>query len=248
MAGPGRPKKTLTQTTREEKNPTANDHTIDDYVNDLVSALNKEHGERIAYNLATDISPTHVERWISTSCMQLDYCMSNRRNGGAPEGRIIEIFGAASIGKSHIAQQIAKNTQRMGGVCIYIDTENATSPENLEMMGIDIRHRFAYVETACTEEVFKVMESSILKFRALSKNVPLTIVWDSVAASSPKAELEGDYDKDTIGLQARVISKGLRKIAQLIGNKNVLLVIVNQIRVKVGCVAPDSIVEYRKVD
>ena len=136
----------------------------------------------------------------------------------------------------------------MGGVCIYIDTENATSPENLEMMGIDIRHRFAYVETACTEEVFKVMESSILKFRALSKNVPLTIVWDSVAASSPKAELEGDYDKDTIGLQARVISKGLRKIAQLIGNKNVLLVIVNQIRVKVGCVAPDSIVEYRKVD
>ena len=87
MAGPGRPKKTLTQTTREEKNPTANDHTIDDYVNDLVSALNKEHGERIAYNLATDISPTHVERWISTSCMQLDYCMSNRRNGGAPEGR-----------------------------------------------------------------------------------------------------------------------------------------------------------------
>jgi recombination protein RecA len=232
---------------------TSNDNSsVDGFVNDLVKELNKEHGERIAYNLGTDMSPTHVERWISTGSQQLDYIISNRRNGGAPEGRIIEIFGAPSSGKSHIAVLMARSTQRMGGVAVYIDTENATSPENLALLGVDVRKRFAFVETGCTEEVFKVMESTILKFRALDKDVPLTIVWDSVAATSPKAELEGDYDKDTIGLQARVLSKGLRKITQIIGNKNVTLVLLNQTRTKVGvmygdpCVSPETMISIRR--
>jgi len=213
--------------------------SVDNFVNDLVKDLNKEHGERIAYNLGTDMSPTHVERWISTGSRQLDYIISNKRNGGVPEGRIIEIFAAPSTGKSHIAILIARATQRMGGVAVYIDTENATSPENLSLLGVNVRQRFAFVETGCTEEVFKVMESTIMKFRALDKNVPLTIIWDSVAATSPKSELEGDYDKDTIGLQARVLSKGLRKITQIIGNKNVTLILLNQTRTKVGVMYGD---------
>lgn len=211
----------------------------DDFTQELISSLNKEHGSKVAYNLAHDESPTHVNRWISTGSRQLDYIIANRPDGGLPEGRIVEIFGPPSIGKSHIAIQIARSTQEMGGIIVYIDTENATSVENLALLGVDITKRFVYVDTHCTEEVLSIAESTILKAKAMDKNVPVTIIWDSVAATSPKAELIGDYDKESIGLQARAISKGMRKITGVIANQNVLLVCLNQIRTKVGVMYGD---------
>lgn len=211
----------------------------DDFTIDLIKSLNKEHGSRIAYNLSTDDSPTHVNRWISTGSRQLDYIIANRPNGGLPEGRIVEIFGPPSIGKSHIAIQIARSTQRMGGIVVYIDTENATSVENLSLLGVDISKRFVYVDTHCTEEVLAIAESTILKAKAMDKDVPVTIIWDSVAATSPKAELTGDYDQNSIGLQARAISKGMRKITGVIANQNVLLICLNQIRTKIGVMYGD---------
>lgn len=211
----------------------------DDFTSDLIKSLNKEHGSRVAYNLQTDESPTHVKRWVGTGSKQLDYIVSNRKNGGLPEGRIVEIFGPPSIGKSHIAIQIARTTQQMGGIVVYIDTENATSVENLKLLGVDISKRFVYVDTHCTEEVLSIAESTILKASATNKDVPITIIWDSVAASSPKAELLGDYDKETIGLQARAISKGMRKITGVIGQTNTLFVILNQIRTKIGVMYGD---------
>ena len=216
------------------------DSTVtEDFTTDLIHALNKDQGHRVAYNLASDQSPTHVKRWISTGSTLLDYIVSNKRNGGLPEGRIVEIFGPPSIGKSHIATQIAKSTQRMGGIVVYIDTENATNPENLQALGVDVSKRFVYVDTHCTEEVFDIAEKTILKAKAMQKDIPITIIWDSVAASSPKAELEGDYDKDTIGLQARVLSKGMRKITGVIGDQNVLFICLNQIRSKIGVLYGD---------
>jgi protein RecA len=211
----------------------------DNFTSDLIQSLNKEYGSRVAYNLAYDVSPTHVKRWISTGSKQLDYIISNRRNGGLPEGRIVEIFGPPSIGKSHLAIQIARSTQQMGGIVVYIDTENATSVENLGLLGVDISKRFVYVDTHCTEEVLAIAEATIMKAKAMDKDIPVTIVWDSVAASSPKAELVGDYDKDSIGLQARAISKGMRKITGVIGNQNILFVILNQIRTKIGVLYGD---------
>ena len=211
----------------------------DDFTADLIKSLNKDHGSRIAYNLSVDESPTHVKAWVSTGIRQLDYIVANRKGGGLPCGRIVEIFGPPSIGKSHIALQIARNTQAMGGVVVYIDTENGTSVENLGLLGIDVSKRFVFIETACTEEVFAVAESTIAKARGLNKKVPITIVWDSVAASSPKAELVGDYDKDSIGLQARAISKGMRKITQVIGNTNTLFIALNQTRTKIGVMYGD---------
>ena len=104
----------------------------DDFTVDLINELNKERGMQVAYNLSQDLSPTHVKRWISTGSKMLDYICANRRDGGLPEGRIVEIFGPPSIGKSHIATQIARKTQSMGGIVVYIDTENATSVENLQ--------------------------------------------------------------------------------------------------------------------
>ncbi|MAF26226.1 hypothetical protein CL634_11745 [bacterium] len=213
--------------------------TGDDFTEDLIKSLNKEHGTRVAYNLEYDTSPTHVKRWISTGSKQLDYIVSNRTNGGLPEGRIVEIFGPPSIGKSHIAIQIARTTQQLDGIVVYIDTENATSVENLKLLGVNISKRFVYVDTHCTEEVLSIAESTILKARAMEKDVPVTIIWDSVAASSPKAELDGDYEKNSIGLQARTISKGMRKITGVIGNQNVLFVILNQIRTKIGVMYGD---------
>ena len=210
-----------------------------DFTDDLIKSLNKEHGSKVAYNLAYDTSPTHVNRWISTGSKQLDYIIANRSKGGLPEGRIVEIFGPPSIGKSHIAIQIARSTQAMGGIVVYIDTENATSVENLGLLGVDIKKRFVYVDTHCTEEVLSIAESTILKAKAMDKDVPVTIIWDSVAATSPKAELVGDYDKESIGLQARAISKGMRKITGVIANQNVLLICLNQIRTKIGVMYGD---------
>lgn len=211
----------------------------DDFTSDLIKSLNKEHGSRVAYNLSTDESPTHVNRWISTGSQQLDYIIANRSNGGLPEGRIIEIFGPPSIGKSHIAIQIARSCQLLGGIVVYIDTENATSVENLGLLGVDINKRFVYVDTHCTEEVLSIAESTIMKAKAMDKDVPVTIIWDSVAASSPKAELDGTYEQNSIGLQARAISKGMRKITGVIANQNVLFICLNQIRTKIGVMYGD---------
>ena len=215
------------------------DTPMDEFTTDLIKSINKDHGSKIAYNLDHDESPTHVKRWISTGSRQLDYICANRRNGGLPEGRIIEIFGPPSIGKSHIAIQIARSTQQMGGIIVYIDTENATSVENLALLGVDISKGFVYVDTHCTEEVLSIAESTIMKAKAMDKDVPITIIWDSVAASSPKAELIGDYDKESIGLQARAISKGMRKITGVIANQSVLLICLNQIRTKIGVMYGD---------
>jgi len=215
------------------------DQNGDDFTSDLIKQLNKEHGNRVAYNLESDDSPTHVNRWISTGSKQLDYIIANRSNGGLPESRIVEIFGPPSIGKSHIAIQVARSTQALGGIVVYIDTENATSVENLKLLGVDISKRFVYVDTHCTEEVLSIAESTIMKARAMEKDVPITIIWDSVAASSPKAELTGDYDQNSIGLQARAISKGMRKINGIIADQNVLFICLNQIRTKIGVMYGD---------
>jgi len=221
---------------RKKKNT---ENVMEDFTQDLIKSINKDHGSKIAYNLEHDDSPTHVKRWISTGSKQLDYLVANRRNGGLPEGRIVEIFGPPSIGKSHIAIQLAKSTQDLGGIVVYIDTENATSVENLSLLGVDISKRFVYVDTHCTEEVLSIAESTIMKAKAMDKDVPITIIWDSVAATSPKAELTGDYDKETIGLQARAISKGMRKITGVIANQNVLMICLNQIRMKIGVMYGD---------
>jgi len=228
---------------KEEKKSVAKKSTVltkqDDFSADLISQLNKEAGSQIAWNLQADSAPTNIKRWISTGSRQLDSILSNRVIGGFPEGRIVEVSGESSSGKTHLVLHAAKSTQKMGGIVVYIDTENATNLDNLIRLGINVNERFVFVQTACTEEVFQVAENAILKARAMKKDVPVTIIWDSVAATSPKAELEGDYDQNTIGLQARVIGKGLRKITNIIGNQNVLFLLVNQLRKNIGVMFGD---------
>ena len=235
------------QTAKKQSTPGS-----DDFSAELIKQLNKEQGANIAFNLGSDDVPTNIKRWISTGSRQLDCIISNKGTGGFAEGRVVEIQGPASSGKSHIAFETAKATQRMGGIVVYIDTENATSLENLEQIGIDVYNKFVFVQTACTEEVFQVAESTILKARAMTKDIPVTIVWDSVAASAPKAELEGSYDQNSIGLQARTIGKGMRKITNIIGNQNVLFLLINQQRKNIGvmfgddCLSPKMKIRIRR--
>jgi recombination protein RecA len=228
-------------TTKEQTNTDSGSSNgqMDDFSKELIHELNKRNNERIAFNLSMDDAPTNIRNWIPTGSSQLDYLVANRSGGGLPVGRIIEIQGPNSSGKSHLAFLIARATQQQGGIVVYIDTENATNLENLEKLGIDVRKRFVFVQTACTEEIFQVAEGAIMKARAMTKDVPVTVIWDSVANSSPKAELEGDYDQSTIGLQARVIGKGLRKITQIIANQNALFVLINQQRQAIGVMFGD---------
>lgn len=220
---------------------------VDDMMKDLIVAINKEFGTRVAYNLSEMDAPTIVKRWIDTGSIQLNYAIRNASGGGYPEGRIIEISGPPSCGKSHLAYHAAAVAQKLGGLVVYVDTENATPVQKLSDMGIDVRKRFVYVDTHCTEEVFSIIESTITKAKAIvEKNVPIVVIWDSVAATSPKAELEGEYEDSTIGLQARTISKGMRKITGVIGQNNVTLLCCNQIRDKIGCVGPETEIAVRK--
>jgi recombination protein RecA len=206
----------------------------EDMSKQLIRDINREIGSRVCYNLSCDEAPTDVKRWISFGCTQLDYIVSNKRNGGVPEGRIIEISGQPSIGKSHLAYQLARTTQQMGGLVVLIDSECATPLDKLKYMGIDVSKRFVYADVHATEDVFTIAESTIMKVKSVSKDIPVLIIWDSVAATSPKQELMGEYDKDTMGLQARTISKAMRKITGIIGQNNVTFLILNQLRMKLN--------------
>lgn len=215
---------------------------VDDLTALLIKDINKEFGMRVAYNLSETEAPTVVKRWLDSGSIQLNYAIKNAASGGYPEGRLIEIIGPPSIGKSHLAYHAAAVVQSLGGIVVYVDTENATPVDKLQHMGINIRKGFIYCDTHCTEEVFQIIESLILKAKGAvekGKDRPFLVIWDSVAASSPKAELEGDYDKDTIGLQARVISKGMRKITGVIGQNNVTLLCLNQMRTAIGVMHGD---------
>ena len=213
---------------------------VDDMMKDLIQSINKEFGTRVAFNLSEMDAPTIVKRWIDTGSIQLNYAIRNAGEGGYPEGRIIEISGAPSSGKSHLAYHAAAVAQKMGGLVVYVDTENATPVQKLADMGIDVRKRFVYCDSHMTEEVFSIIESTITKAKQIiEKNVPIVVIWDSVAATSPKMELDGEYEDNTIGLQARVISKGMRKITGVIGQNNVTLICINQIRDKIGVMYGD---------
>lgn len=213
---------------------------VNDFSAELIKEINSgKGGDRVAFNLATDEAPTTVKRWIPTGCEQLDIICSNRKDGGIPEGRIIEVFGPPSIGKSHIALQLARSAQKMGGLVVYIDTENATSVDNLRLLGINMRERFVFIQETCIEEIFDHIEKTIIRSRSVNMDIPILIVWDSIAGAAPRAELQGTYDDHNVGVRARALSRGFRKITETIGVNNITLVCLNQVRTKIGVMYGD---------
>ena len=213
----------------------------DDLANLLADSLNKKFKDyKVAYFLdGTEETPTDLTEWISTGSSMLDLAISNRKNGGIPVGRITEITGLEGSGKSLMAAHLLANTQKQGGLAVYIDTENAMNEEFATAIGIDVANML-YIQLETVEEIFEVMENIITKVRESDKDRLVTIVVDSVAAATTKVEQAADYDKDGWATsKAIVLSKAMRKITQMIGRQKVTLVFTNQLRVKLGAMFGD---------
>lgn len=206
----------------------------------LIKELNKNSQEKLAWCLATDHDdPTSVKEFVPTGSTLLDYIITNRRGGGVPVGKLTEIVGEEASGKSLLLTQILANTQKKGGLAVLIDTENALNPLFAERVGLDLTS-LVYIQCGTVEEVGETIEKVITMARAKDVKRIITIGWDSVAATPPKAELEGDYDPNSrVGLQAKAIAKMMRKLTQTVGRDRITLVFTNQMKVKIGVMFGD---------
>jgi len=206
-------------------------------LNILTETLNKKFKEsgKVAYFMGNEETPTDVTEWLSTKSTLLDLSISNRKYGGIPVGRITEISGLESSGKSLLAGHIAKSTQEKNGIVVYIDTETAMSEQFMKAIGVDLT-KMIYLQVDTVEDVFSSIESIISTIQNSNQEKKLvTIIVDSLAALSTKDEMLDDYDKDGYATgKAILISKALRKITRLIGKERVALVFTNQLREKMG--------------
>ena len=213
----------------------------DELANVLADSLNKQFKDmKVAYFLdGSDTTPTDIKEFISTGSTMLDLAIANKPNGGIAVGRITEINGLESSGKSLIGAHILAETQKKGGVAVYIDTENAVSEEFLKVLGIDTS-QLLYLQLQTVEEIFQAIEEIVLKVREAEKDRLVTILVDSLAAASTQVEIDADFEKDGWATsKAIIISKAMRKITQLIGRQRIALVFTNQLRAKLGVMFGD---------
>ncbi len=161
---------------------------------------------------------------ISTGSLGLDIALGI---GGLPKGRIVEIYGPESSGKTTLTLQVIAEAQKKGGVCAFIDAEHALDPQYAEKLGVNVDDLI--VSQPDTGE--QALEVADMLIRSGAVDV---LVVDSVAALTPKAEIEGEMGDHHVGLQARLMSQALRKITGNIKNANCLAIFINQIRMKIG--------------
>ena len=213
----------------------------DDLANTLADSLNKKFKSfKVAYFLdGSEETPTDLEEWISTGSSILDLAISNRKNGGLPVGRITELTGLEASGKSLLAAHLLANTQKQGGLAVYIDTENAMNEDFAKCIGIDVS-KMLYIQLETVEDIFEVIENIITKVRESDKDRLVSIVVDSVAAATTKVEQADDFDQTGWATQkAIILSKAMRKITQMIGRQRICLIFTNQLRVKLGAMFGD---------
>ena len=207
----------------------------------LADTLNKQFKDmKVAYFLdGSDITPTDIKDFVSTGSTMLDLAISNKPNGGIAVGRITEINGLESSGKSLIGAHILAETQKKGGVAVYIDTETSVSTEFLGAIGVSV-DSMLYLHLETVEDVFTAIEEIVAKVRESDKDRLVTILVDSLAGATTKVELEADFDKDGWATaKAIIISKAMRKITQMIGRQKIALVFTNQLRQKLGVMFGD---------
>lgn len=221
------------------KKSNAQNSDRDDLIDLLQSELNKANkdGGKIAYTLDEKDNPTDITDWISTGSSILDLAISNRPHGGLPVGRMVEFNGLEGTGKSLISAHVVAETQKKGGMAVLIDTENAGSPEFWTSLGVDLK-KMLYVQCETVEDIFEQMEKMIAIVRKSNKDRILTIIVDSVAAASTKAELESEHGKDGYATgKSIIISKAMRKITNMIGKQKVLTIFTNQLRQNLNAMA-----------
>ena len=161
---------------------------------------------------------------ISTHCLSLDAAIGV---GGFPRGRIVEVYGPESSGKTTLALTVVASAQKMGGICAYIDAEHAMDPEYAQKLGVNIDDMLIS-QPDSGEQALEIAETLV---RSNSIDV---IVVDSVAALVPRAELDGEMGDSLPGLQARLMSQALRKITAIVSNSHTCFIFINQLREKIG--------------
>ncbi|TLD84540.1 recombinase RecA [Helicobacter sp. MIT 11-5569] len=161
---------------------------------------------------------------ISTGSLGLDIALGI---GGIPKGRIVEIYGPESSGKTTLALQVVAECQRAGGICAFIDAEHALDVTYAKRLGVDVENLLV------SQPDFGEQALEILETLTRSGGVDLIVI-DSVAALTPKSEIDGDMGDQHVGLQARLMSQALRKVTGVIHKMNTTVIFINQIRMKIG--------------
>lgn len=188
-----------------------------------VSHIKKQFGEGAIMSLGQHSSQNEISV-IKTGALSLDVALGI---GGLPRGRIVEIFGPESSGKSTLAIHVVANAQRSGGVAAYIDAEHALDPSYAAKIGVNI-DELLISQPDSGEEALNIAEM-LARSNAID-----VIVIDSVAALVPKSELEGEIGDTFVGLQARMMSQALRKLTSTLSKSNTCAIFINQIREKIG--------------
>ena len=188
-----------------------------------LSQIEKQFGKGAVMKLG-DAGAKIAVSVVSTGCIELDYALGV---GGIPRGRIVEIYGPESSGKTTIALHVIAQSQKLGGTAAFIDAEHALDPVYAENLGVRVDD--LYVSQPDTGEQALEITEALVRSGAID-----VIVVDSVAALVPKAELEGDMGDSHVGLQARLMSQALRKLAGAISKSNTIVIFINQLREKVG--------------
>ncbi len=197
------------------------DNTKDKDLDNLLEALQDKFGEGAIMKLG-QVSKIQVPT-ISTGSFSLDLALG----GGLPKGRIVEIFGPEGSGKTTLALTVVAEAQKQGGKAAFIDAEHALDPEYAKKLGVKV-DELLISQPDNGEEALNILEG-LVKSGMIS-----VIVVDSVAALTPKAEIEGEMGAQFIGLQARLMSQALRKLTAITAKTQTLIIFINQIRMQVG--------------
>jgi recombination protein RecA len=187
-----------------------------------VAAIEKQFGEGAIMALGSDT--VHVIEGISTGSLSLDIALGGQ---GIPRGRVIEVFGPESSGKTTLALHVVAQAQKAGGIAAFIDAEHALDPSWAKKLGVDLE-MLLVSQPSYGEEAMHITEMLI------KSNAVDVIVIDSVAALVPKKELDGEIGDTHVGLQARLMSQSLRKLTAAIAKSRTSVIFINQIREKIG--------------
>ncbi|MDJ0807432.1 MAG: recombinase RecA [Gammaproteobacteria bacterium] len=188
-----------------------------------LSQIEKQFGKGSVMRMGDTSAMTNIEA-ISTGSLNLDIALGI---GGLPKGRVVEIYGPESSGKTTLTLQVVAEAQKQGGTAAFIDAEHALDPQYAEKLGVNVDELL--VSQPDTGE--QALEITDMLVRSAAVDV---VVVDSVAALTPKAEIEGDMGDSHVGLQARLMSQALRKLTANIKRTNCLVIFINQIRMKIG--------------
>ena len=205
-----------------EAKASASGNSEDRALNNAIGQIEKAFGSGAIMKLGQNLS-MNVES-ISTGALSLDLALGGL---GLPRGRIVELFGPESSGKTTIALHVVAEAQRIGGKAAFIDVEHALDPTWCKKLGVDIEDLLVS-QPGSAEEALQIAEFLV------NSNAVDVIVLDSVAAMVPRAEIEGEIGDSFVGLQARLMSQALRKLTGGVGKSKTVLIFINQIREKIG--------------